>query len=122
MRGGVCLGLIFKQQNLPADHTKWDSHFLQTLVGPDAKQIDGVGAGVSSHPRMVVKSLIDKTRNRFNISIAEMSEQDIHQTIVLGMTCVASTAALADSLIEAILMLIENNTDAEIVCIQREVR
>ena len=72
--------------------------------------------------RMVVKSLIDKTRNKFNISIAEVSEQDIHQTIVLGMACVAGTAALADSIIESILMFIENNTDAEIVCIQREVR
>ena len=72
--------------------------------------------------RMVVKSLIDKARNKFNISIAEISEQDTHQTIVLGMACVAGTAALADSMIESILMFIENNTDAEIVDIQREVR
>jgi len=72
--------------------------------------------------RMVVKSLIDKVRNKFNISIAEISEQDVHQTIVLGMACVANTAALADSMIESVLMFIENNTDAEIVYIQREAR
>lgn len=72
--------------------------------------------------RMVVKSLIDKARNKFNISIAEISEQDTHQTIVLGMACVANTAALADRMIESILTFIENNTEAEIVSIQREVR
>ena len=72
--------------------------------------------------RMMVKSLIDKARNKFNISIAEISEQDIHQTIVLGMACVAGTVALADRMIESILMFIEDNTDAEIVSIQREVR
>ena len=72
--------------------------------------------------RMVVKSLIDKAHNKFNVSIAEIGEQDIHQTIMLGMACVAGTAALADSMIESILLFIENNTDAEIVCIQRELR
>lgn len=32
--------------------------------------------------RMIVKSLIAKTRNKFNVSIAEIAEQDTHQTIV----------------------------------------
>lgn len=72
--------------------------------------------------RMVVKSIIDKTRGRLNVSIAEVGEQDIHRTIVLGLACVAGTAALADSMIESILLFIENNTDAEIVDIQRETR
>ena len=72
--------------------------------------------------RMVVKSLMDKAHNKFNVSIAEIGEQDTHRTIMLGMACVAGTAALADSMIESILQFIENNTDAEIVCVQREFR
>jgi len=72
--------------------------------------------------RMVVKSLIAKTQNKFNVSIAEVDEQDTHQTIVLGLACVAGTVALADSMIESILLYIENNTDAEIMNIQREIR
>jgi hypothetical protein len=72
--------------------------------------------------RMVVKSLIAKTRNKFNLSIAEVSQQDIHQTIVLGMACVAGTTALGDSMIESILQFIEENTDAEVLSIQREFR
>ena len=53
--------------------------------------------------RMVVKSLIAKTRNKFNLSIAEVSQQDVHQTIVLGMACVAGTTGVADSMIQTIL-------------------
>ena len=72
--------------------------------------------------RMVLKSIIAKTQNKFNVSIAEIAEQDTHQTIVLGLACVAGTVALADSMIDAILQFIETNTDAEIMDIQREIR
>jgi len=72
--------------------------------------------------RMVVKSLIAKTRNKFNISIAEVDEQDTHQTIILGFACVAGNASHADSVIESVLGFIEMNTDAEIIEIRRELR
>lgn len=72
--------------------------------------------------RMVVKSIIAKVRNRFNLSIAEIDAQDMHQTIVLGMACVAGTAKLADSVIDTVITFIENHTEAEILDIQREIR
>lgn len=72
--------------------------------------------------RMVVKSLIDRAKNKFNISIAEIDEQDTHQTIVLGLACVAGSVSLADSMIDSVLSFIEANTDAEIIDIRREFR
>ena len=72
--------------------------------------------------RMVVKSIIPKVHNKFNISIAEVDEQDVHQTIILGMACVAGTTSLADSIIDTVINFIENNTEAEILDIQREIR
>lgn len=72
--------------------------------------------------RMVVKSLIAKVQNKFNISISEVDEQNIHQTIIIGMACVAGTVALADSIIDRVTNFIENNTEAEILDIQREIR
>jgi len=72
--------------------------------------------------RMVVKCLIAKTKNKFNVSIAEVDAQDIHQTIVLGLACVAGTVAHADSMIESILTFIEDNAGAEIIEVQRERR
>lgn len=72
--------------------------------------------------RMVVKSIIAKVQNKFNISIAEVDEQDIHQTIILGMACVAGTVALSDSILNKVISFIENTSEAEILDIQREIR
>lgn len=72
--------------------------------------------------RMVVKSLIGKTEQKFHIAIAEVDEQDTHQTIVLGLACVAVTARLAESVISKALGYIEENTEAEIIGIYREIR
>ena len=72
--------------------------------------------------RMVVKSLIAKTKNQFNVSIAEVEDQDIHQSIVLGLACVAGNTALADSIMENVLSFIESGTEAEITGVRREIR
>lgn len=72
--------------------------------------------------RMVVSSLAARVRNRFNVSIAETEEQDAHRTIVLGVACVAGTAAFADSVTDHVIDFIEANTEAEILDIQREIR
>ena len=47
--------------------------------------------------RMVVKSLLAKLQNKFNVSVAELDEQDIHQIIVLGLAGIVANNAQADS-------------------------
>lgn len=71
--------------------------------------------------RMVVKSLCAKARNKFNISIAEVEEQDIHQIIVLGIVCIAGDNAQADSILDHVINFIEGSTEGEIVKIDRDV-
>lgn len=65
--------------------------------------------------RMVVKSIVQKSKNKFNISVSEVDEQDIHQTIVIGIAAVCGSSAQVDSTMENIITFIECNTDAEIV-------
>lgn len=72
--------------------------------------------------RMIVKSLIAKIRNKFNVSIAEVEDQDVHQSIVLGLACVAGNTAFADSTMDNVITFIENNTEAEFIGVQRELR
>ena len=72
--------------------------------------------------RMVVKSIIAKAQNKFNISIAEVGEQDTLQTIILGIACVAGTVRQSDSIIDHVINFIESNTEAEILDVQRETR
>lgn len=70
--------------------------------------------------RMIVKSIIQRLKNKFNISVGEVDEQDIHKTIVIGITAVCGSSAQVDSTMENIIAFIEENTDAEIVGIENE--
>ena len=72
--------------------------------------------------RMMVKSLIGKIRSRYAVSAAEIDEQDIHQTIVIGVAAIVAHTAQADSMMDDILAFVENNTEAEIVSVEREIR
>jgi len=70
--------------------------------------------------RMVVKSIVQKLKNKFNISVAEVDNQDIHNTIVIGITGICANSSQSDSTMEHIITFIECNTDAEIVDVQKE--
>ncbi len=71
--------------------------------------------------RMVVKSIIEKAKHKFNISIAEVDRQDNHQAIVIGFACVTNEVRHADEIIENVLNYIERSTDAVIDDVEREI-
>ena len=72
--------------------------------------------------RMIVKSLVAKLQNKFHVSAAETGEQDVHQFIVIGVAAIVPHNAMADSLMDEISEFVENNTEAEIVSEEREIR
>lgn len=71
--------------------------------------------------RMIVKSICGKVGSKFNVSIAEVEQQDLWQSIVLGIACVTNETGHADSILDNILHFVESNTDAEIIKIERDV-
>ncbi len=72
--------------------------------------------------RMIVKSLIAKLQNRYHVSAAEIEDQDVYQMIVIGVAVIVPHNAMADSLMDDISMFVEENTDAEILDEEREIR
>ena len=72
--------------------------------------------------RMVVKSILGKLKNKFNVSVAEVDAQDVHQTIVIGIASIVAHQAQADSMEEEILRFVEENTDGEILEIEAEIK
>lgn len=72
--------------------------------------------------RMIVKSLVAKLQNKFHVSAAEIAEQDIHQIVVIGVAAIVPDSAAADSLMESVSHFIEENTDAEIIGEEYEIR
>ncbi|MDR1537710.1 MAG: DUF503 domain-containing protein [Clostridiales bacterium] len=64
--------------------------------------------------RSVVKGIVERTKNRFNVSIAEIEEMDNHKRLVIGFCCVSNNSRLADAIIHNVLNFIENITDARL--------
>lgn len=71
---------------------------------------------------MEVKSLLTRIRRQFNVSAAEVGDQDIHQSITIGIAAVAANGAQADSILDSVVRFVEANTEARIVSIDRERR
>ena len=72
--------------------------------------------------RMIVKSLIAKIQNHFNVSVSEIGEQDVHQFIQIGVAAIVPHNAMGDRLMTEIELFVEKNTEAEIIDEQREIR
>ena len=72
--------------------------------------------------RMIVKSLVAKLQNKFHVSAAEIDEQDTHRIAVIGVAAIVPHNSAADSLMEKISLFVEENTEAEIVDEEREIR
>ncbi|EGT3599111.1 DUF503 domain-containing protein [Clostridium perfringens] len=70
--------------------------------------------------RMVVKSIVQRLKNKFNVSVGEVDEQDIHQIIVIGISAVCGDQKQVDSILENLIDFVEENTDAEIINIESD--
>ena len=70
--------------------------------------------------RMVTRGLIDKTRRKFNASVAEVDTQDLHKTLTLGVAVVSGEHAHAQSMLEEIVRFLEANTDADLQSVEFE--
>ena len=55
-RGGTSRAVMFKEQDLPSDRSKWKPIFLGILGSPDryGRQLDGMGGGISSLSKVCV--------------------------------------------------------------------
>ncbi|EOU1702064.1 DUF503 domain-containing protein [Clostridium perfringens] len=70
--------------------------------------------------RVVVKSIVQRLKNKFNVSVGEVHEQDIHQIIVIGISAVCGDQKQVDSTLENLIDFVEENTDAEIINIESD--
>jgi len=71
--------------------------------------------------RMEIKSLLQRLRNKFNVSACETAKQDTIQTLVVSIAGIAADSSQADSIVDNILAFIEGNTEAEVTAIDRQI-
>ena len=70
--------------------------------------------------RQCVKSITERMKNKFNISVAELGENDSHNTAYLGFVCLLSGKAHAETMLSRVLDFVENNTEAEVYGVEIE--
>jgi hypothetical protein len=65
--------------------------------------------------RKVLRSIKDRIRARFNVSVAEVDDQDLWQSIVLGFAAVGSDSGYVRGELDAILQQLRVHPEAELL-------
>ncbi len=89
------------------------------IIGTAQIELHIPGVNSLKGKRQIIKSIKERVRNRFNVSIAEVEKQDLWQRATLGLTCVANDKAQANRILSKIIHFIEQDknislTDYEI--------
>ena len=71
--------------------------------------------------RRVIRAIKDRLKNKFNVSVAEVGDQDVWQNIHLGIAAVNSDAQYLDGLFKQVVNFIDNLHLAEMTDCQTEI-
>jgi len=68
------------------------------------------------YKRQVIKSITTRIQNRFNVSVAEVDNQNLWQLATLGVACVSNHRRHADeTLANVVKFIIQNYPDVELL-------
>ncbi len=71
--------------------------------------------------RRVINSLCDRVRHRFNVSIAEVDDNDVWQIATLGISCVSNHSRHAGEVLNNVVAYIESiKEDVELLDYEQE--
>ncbi|SNS76413.1 hypothetical protein SAMN05446037_102022 [Anaerovirgula multivorans] len=71
--------------------------------------------------RQILKSLIERIKSRFNVSIAEVGEQDKWKIAEIGFCCVSNSSKHVDEMINNVIHFIEMDGRVDITECQVEI-
>ena len=86
-----------------------------TFAGILNMTIEVPGSESLKDKRHVVKSIVDTTHNKFNVSAAEIDHLDSHKTAGLAFACVANEAAHVSTVLNKVLHHVESYPECEVV-------
>ncbi len=72
--------------------------------------------------RQVVKSITARLRNKFNVSVAEVSDNDLWQLATIGICCVSNDKRFTNEVLcKAVDFVVNSRFDAEMVDYEIEI-
>lgn len=79
------------------------------------------GCSSLKEKRSVVRSLKDRLRHKFNVSVAETDFQDVHSRARVTMALVASDGRMAEQILDKADRFVQEHVRAVITQVHREV-
>ncbi|MCL0068109.1 DUF503 domain-containing protein [Peptococcaceae bacterium] len=91
------------------------------VVGTLTVELFIFGSRTLKDKRRILKSILDRVKSRFNVSIAEVDSHDMWQRSVLGIACVSNQVAHVQSVLSSVEKFISHQRDAEIISLHTEI-
>jgi len=85
------------------------------LVGSLQVELYIPGTQSLKEKRFILKSIITRLRNTFNVSVAEVDYQDKWQRACIGVAAVSNSRRLIDSVFTKIISTINKDTRVEMI-------
>jgi hypothetical protein len=70
--------------------------------------------------RKIVKSLVEKSRSRFNVTVAEVADQDVYQKASIGIAVIGNNGRVLNSLLDRIIDFMDSLGLAELISREME--
>ncbi|AHM56167.1 hypothetical protein EAL2_c08670 [Peptoclostridium acidaminophilum DSM 3953] len=71
--------------------------------------------------RQVIKSIIDRLKSRYNISVAEVGQNDVWNKSEIGISCVSNSKSQINEVFNKIVDFIDNDERVEITNMEMEI-
>ncbi|MGC9964666.1 MAG: DUF503 domain-containing protein [Syntrophobacteraceae bacterium] len=65
--------------------------------------------------RRIVKGLVEKSRSRFNVAVAEVADQDVYQKTSIGIAVIGNDGRVLNSLLDRIIDFMDALGLAELI-------
>ena len=91
------------------------------VIGTGRIKFKLYGVGSLKGKRSIVKSIIHRIQNRFNISIAEVGYNDSHSWALIGFSMVGNDSRVVNSKLDKVINLADDMGLAEITDSQLEI-
>ncbi len=79
------------------------------IIGVCTITLHLLGINSLKEKRSIVKSVVARLRNEFNVSAAEVDAQDSHARAILGVACVSGSSDHARGQLDAVVRWIEEH-------------
>ncbi|AGL00711.1 DUF503 domain-containing protein [Desulfoscipio gibsoniae] len=78
------------------------------------------GAESLKDKRKVLKSLLERLKHRFNISVAEVGRQDNWKYSTVGISAVSGDMSYMQNILDSVVRFVENHNGVEVISVEKE--